>query len=118
MIGPGDKVVCVDDTVYGDPDTWPLRHGEIYTVKEVSCVDDYFNSYYHPRGADGVCVELFEINNPLDPVNNSYAACRFRKLDISQFRDMARSAGKLPLYERAVERVREDILKSIKEHFQ
>lgn len=103
MIGPGDKVVCVVDYTKLDglyDYRWSKKHsvtlpnrGGIYTVSEIV-------SY-----PDGFGLRLLEITNPKvkwvggfgEP---SFCIRSFRKLDISQFRDMARNADTLPVTER------------------
>lgn len=102
MIGPGDKVVCVDD-VTRTGRYWPLKKGAIYTVWQV--VTPARPARFPHRHPNETSLRLFECPNPLDRTYGSYAETRFRKLDIEQFRDMAKSADTLPVTERKARKV-------------
>ena len=96
MIGPGDKVVCVDDRFRYDEfpvkEKASLEKGRIYTVYSVFKAS--YPSEVNPPRHDGRVLVLAETINPNYP-NGGFSASRFRKLDIEQFRDMARNAGKI-----------------------
>lgn len=100
MIGPGDKVVCVDDQWWNTPmfgETLPVR-GKLYTVREFDETDGRF-------------IRLHEIKNEKRdygggfPIEASFHLPHFRRLDISQFRDMAKNADTLPVTERKATKV-------------
>lgn len=86
MIGPGDKVVCVDDDWICEFDPRGSRFPRVGDVCTVVCEELIWGFQY---------IGLAEINP-----DDAFLASHFRKLDITRFRDMAKNADTLPVTER------------------